>query len=90
MESFNPRSHEGSDFVKSGMYCEIAEVSIHAPTKGATSRCNLRHITDRCFNPRSHEGSDRVGDALDLMEFDVSIHAPTKGATLGIVIFAIL
>ncbi len=33
---FNPRSHEGSDFVKSGMYCEIAEVSIHAPTKGAT------------------------------------------------------
>ena len=35
-ESFNPRSHEGSDFVSWNVqYCEW--VSIHAPTKGATS-----------------------------------------------------
>ena len=34
--SFNPRSHEGSD-ARVGVTCNRAQVSIHAPTRGATS-----------------------------------------------------
>ena len=57
-DSFNPRSHEGSDarslcFPSYSMY-----VSIHAPTRGATT----------------------LIDILNLFEI-VSIHAPTRGAT---------
>ena len=33
-------------------------VSIHAPTKGATSSVRSGTIDILCFNPRSHEGSD--------------------------------
>ena len=32
---FNPRSHEGSD-VRSSLMCGMSQISIHAPTKGAT------------------------------------------------------
>jgi len=34
--NFNPRSHEGSDLLR-GYYDTITNISIHAPTKGATS-----------------------------------------------------
>ena len=37
----------------------IAQVSIHAPTKGATEENIRRGGCSSCFNPRSHEGSDR-------------------------------
>ena len=55
---FNPRSHEGSDMSTpiTGVYpCYI---SIHAPTRGATT--STGYVRRMCnFNPRSHEGSDR-------------------------------
>ena len=35
-------------------------VSIHAPTRGATSSCFLSFSSISSFNPRSHEGSDEV------------------------------
>ena len=58
----------------------LQNISIHAPTGGAT----LSHPPERRerpdFNPRSHGGSDgspgRVGK-----ESEISIHAPTGGAT---------
>ena len=56
------------------------EVSIHAPTRGATVckaklvYCNLR------FNPRTHTGCDNF-QTLKFMDITVSIHAPTRGAT---------
>ena len=55
---FNPRSHEGSDDLLSDAPIALIEISIHAPTRGATHAilfcfCNLSY-----FNPRSHEGSD--------------------------------
>ena len=34
------------------------EVSIHAPTRGATRTGCCKHSSYGCFNPRSHEGSD--------------------------------
>ena len=61
------------------LLCMI-DVSIHAPTKGATLPGYRRHQSSRCFNPRSYERSDFDGVALP-EGMDVSIHAPTKGAT---------
>ena len=36
--SFNPRSHAGSDYNFAQLFKSIAQVSIHAPTQGATSQ----------------------------------------------------
>ena len=81
LRNFNPRSHEGSDieFIYGFLRPEI---SIHAPTRGATSGLKLFSYVQCNFNPRSHEGSDallRMNDN-DIM---ISIHAPTRGATRG-------
>ena len=55
-------------------------ISIHAPTRGATSMC-CPSVTDKLdFNPRSHEGSDEFFNC-DPIFFNISIHAPTRGAT---------
>ena len=55
-------------------------ISIHAPTKGATSAWSAPHKRVKNFNPRSHEGSDPIPDKKGGY-FIISIHAPTKGAT---------
>ena len=36
------------------------EVSIHAPTRGATRLYILSKITELCFNPRTHTGCDFI------------------------------
>ena len=56
--NFNPRSHEGSDLDNEGYY-SLIEISIHAPTRGATVPCVDRPSIRIYFNPRSHEGSDK-------------------------------
>ena len=60
---FNPRSHKGSDYLYKSVDLQL-EISIHAPTRGATlistSSCKLTSH----FNPRSHKGSDRSKDNL--------------------------
>ena len=77
--NFNPRSHEGSD--RTNYYCtECIKISIHAPTKGATSVKCVCHIFHKYFNPRSHEGSDWMWSVYRFL-LRISIHAPTKGAT---------
>ena len=54
---FNPRSHVGSD-LDSILHHTRLEISIHAPTWGAT-RQHIPGVTaTRHFNPRSHVGSD--------------------------------
>ena len=76
---FNPRTHEGCDATATDGGGR-GQVSIHAPTKGATLLQQWRRRRIRCFNPRTHEGCDPVSDRrLHLLV--VSIHAPTKGAT---------
>ena len=79
VSDFNPRSHEGSDLLPS-LASRIPDISIHAPTRGATwFRC--RFWRGKCyFNPRSHEGSD-VCFHISFQSFNISIHAPTRGAT---------
>ena len=54
---FNPRSHEGSDYVNVTS-CRLSAISIHAPTKGATHFPLCPSVHSHYFNPRSHEGSD--------------------------------
>ena len=76
---FNPRSHEGSDQIQDAVDAYL-EVSIHAPTRGATlSRTARMWIIsfqstlprgERHFMPLFPENVSRV-----------SIHAPTRGAT---------
>ena len=59
----------------------IADISIHAPARGATSarRKPARNTDD--FNPRSRKGSDKLAAYEDLGYTPISIHAPARGAT---------
>ena len=63
-------------------YQEVQEViSIHAPTRGATSLKATEYKLSIDFNPRSHERSDNyIPD--EFMSYIISIHAPTRGATM--------
>ena len=47
-DNFNPRSHEGSDDVADSVFGSMPVISIHAPTKGATSAFYKRR-PDRGF-----------------------------------------
>ena len=79
LENFNPRSHKGSDFDVAAGWFIVVQISIHAPTRGATDRRSDRRRADY-FNPRSHKGSDEINSKA-LENIDISIHAPTRGAT---------
>ena len=57
-------------------------VSIHAPTRGATSYAIQRAESQGSFNPRTHEGCDKLF-TKNIWWFKVSIHAPTRGATIS-------
>ena len=54
---FNPRSREGSDTAAVQIKA-IADISIHAPARGATGANPAFSKTTLYFNPRSREGSD--------------------------------
>ena len=56
-------------------------ISIHAPTRGATSRRFHPSKKRNYFNPRSHEGSDKAISCKNKRKCKISIHAPTRGAT---------
>ena len=54
---FNPRTHTGCD--KAGTLKTLSEyVSIHAPTRGATTGADGRYTYKLGFNPRTHTGCD--------------------------------
>ena len=57
------------------------DVSIHAPTRGATGFVGLSSSEIASFNPRTHTGCDLRICASSLATISVSIHAPTRGAT---------
>ena len=77
---FNPRSHERSDTMPTPIKLSRSHISIHAPTRGATSSVVCLNSSMRNFNPRSHERSD--GNCYTLTSNSgISIHAPTRGAT---------
>ena len=60
-----------------------AFISIHAPTRGATTDvCNMA-LSYIDFNPRTHTGCDVSFTLLAASAPRISIHAPTRGATYG-------
>ena len=57
---FNPRTHTGCDYLRPSEIYIGSNVSIHAPTRGATkARCS-RDLDHDGFNPRTHTGCDQV------------------------------
>ncbi len=79
---FNPRSHKGSDMYDIGSHFD-PDISIHAPTRGATHFAIGSFALPVDFNPRSHKGSDD-NDLGGWHKGEISIHAPTRGATLAL------
>ena len=58
------------------------DISIHAPTWGATHVINANRTVYYYFNPRTHVGCDAIAANRQRIS-DISIHAPTWGATDG-------
>ena len=56
-------------------------ISIHAPTNGATILFIISVYVFYNFNPRSDERSDEYREFNEFKR-DISIHAPTNGATM--------
>ena len=56
--SFNPRTHTGCDLSVFDDCETIDIVSIHAPTRGATTFSHSNKVRINCFNPRTHTGCD--------------------------------
>ncbi len=54
---FNPRTHTGCDY-RNAIENGASEVSIHAPTRGATYVMVTPFLMDVSFNPRTHTGCD--------------------------------
>ena len=63
---FNPRSHERSDGDAAAPWCVPSNISIHAPTRGATSSSVRLCRFNSYFNPRSHERSDEMEQLRDV------------------------
>ena len=91
LHDFNPRSHEGSD-AQLAQCCCNTRISIHAPTRGATSMHDRASVHFR-FQSTLPRGERLHSVKLPYIGFLISIHAPTRGATRiswkkqGIVIF---
>ena len=81
---FNPRTHEGCDFIIFASALD-AQVSIHAPMKGATRFTGCQAAEDRRFNPRTHEGCDAVSlQQIQLTSrFNPRTHEGCDAATCG-------
>ena len=78
---FNPRSHEGSDSEDRINIYQV-NISIHAPTRGATDECRAWKEKHNAFQSTLPRGERPNCFDHCQGEMDISIHAPTRGATL--------
>ena len=77
--NFNPRSHEGSDYL-SDLDADNINISIHAPTRGATyTGGGVHHI--RGISIHAPTRGATLPSYQCLKTYHISIHAPTRGAT---------
>ena len=82
MTCFNPRTHEGCDF-QFELHCLLSVVSIHAPTRGATTISPFSYISVLVSIHAPTRGA--TADTADSStQSGVSIHAPTRGATISL------
>ena len=76
---FNPRPHARGD--KHGsITLDISTVSIHAPTRGATTTKSRYYYQMQFQSTPPREGRLQF-DTPPTCKYTVSIHAPTRGAT---------
>ena len=61
--SFNPRTHTGCD-ICAVKHKVIHNVSIHAPTRGATLQIYPKKVCRKRFNPRTHTGCDLQAEGM--------------------------
>ena len=78
-KDFNPRSREGSDQTIASMIAQ-RPISIHAPVKGATTRCPFFPLTHQISIHAPVKGAT-PNLVMDSLHSPISIHAPVKGAT---------
>ncbi len=73
---FNPRTHAGCDR-KPKSHSKLLQVSIHAPTRGATGDGFTGKDIKRSFNPRTHAGCDmeNAESLLSVCCFNPRTHA---------------
>ena len=83
LSCFNSRPHARGDCLCRHNSNDL-DVSIHAPTQGATRFIMHLNCVQRSFNSRPHARGDERG-YYQLLGGIVSIHAPTQGATSSIV-----
>ena len=79
---FNPRTHEGCDEAGRNSEQNRTSISVHAPTRGATS---IPYIYALSFRISIHAPTRGATVKLHraIIVFQISIHAPTRGATRG-------
>ena len=76
---FNPRSHKGSDR-SMRFYRRKKDISIHAPTRGATPhRGGLEEAMRISIHAPTRGATQQL--PFILCRYNISIHAPTRGAT---------
>ena len=78
---FNPRAHAGRDFCRHFRRA-VLDVSIHAPTQGATSVFRPALCTCDVSIHAPTQGATFIFFVIFKL-IVVSIHAPTQGATSG-------
>ena len=76
---FNPRSHERSDLMPTTAV-DRSEISIHAPTRGATVQMET-YITNKKISIHAPTRGATPSRSLTISPISISIHAPTRGAT---------
>ena len=74
--NFNPRTHMGCDVKRCLIMLYSAQISIHAPTWGATPRYLALGRDHQYFNPRTHMGCDncRRRNNLQRRDFNPRTH----------------
>ncbi len=80
LSGFNSRTHAGCDLCSRHNTHDANNVSIHAPTRGATSVAK-NPMMPMLFQFTHPRGVRRTTFANGSYPLDVSIHAPTRGAT---------
>ena len=78
-KDFNPRSHEGSDYVAFGISSRL-RISILAPTRGATITKAV-YLNFGGFQSSLPRGERHDVFITSLRYYFISILAPTRGAT---------
>ena len=78
--NFNSRTHEGCDASNRGAFDETTGISIHAPTRGATSK-NIKNYTQFIISIHAPTRGATLSVPAVICALNISIHAPTRGAT---------